>query len=89
VGAGPLSVTVPVEVPAPVTVAGLNITELGTTGVGLTVSVTLTVCGEFDAPAAETLIVALYVPGLNPAGLTETGSVEGAVPELCPHESHC
>jgi hypothetical protein len=87
--AGPVKVMVPLDVPGPTTVAGLNVTELTTTGAGLTVSVTPTLCGESEAPAAKIVIVALYVPGLSPAGLAETVRVEGAVPKLWPSESHC
>jgi hypothetical protein len=88
VGAGPLSVMVPADVPGPVRVAGLNVNELTTTGAGLTIRVTATLCGEFEAPAAETVIVALYVPRFSPEGLTETVTVAGAVPDVWPSESH-
>jgi hypothetical protein len=84
VGAEPLRVTVPVAVPAPVSTLGLKARELTTTEVGFTVSVAVTACGEFEAPVAVTVIVAVYVPGLSPAGLTDTLSVDGAVPEVWP-----
>jgi hypothetical protein len=59
VGAKPLSVTVPVAEPAPVSELGLNVRELTTTEAGLIVSVTVIACGEFEAPVAVTVIVAV------------------------------
>jgi hypothetical protein len=61
---------------------GLNTSELTTTEAGFIVRVTGIDWGEFDAPVAVTVIMALYVPGFSPAGLTDTPTVEGPVPEV-------
>jgi hypothetical protein len=79
-----LRVTVPIAVPVPVSVLGLKASELTTTEAGFTVSVTAIAWGEFEAPVAVTVIVAVYVPELSPAGFTDTLTVDGAVPEVWP-----
>jgi hypothetical protein len=42
--------------------------------------VTVTVCGVFVAPGADTVIVFVYVPGDRPAATAETVSVAFPVP---------
>ena len=49
-------------------------------GAAVTVRVTETVCGLLLALGAVTTIAPAYIPGLNPAGFTETLKVAGVVP---------
>jgi len=81
-GAGPLSVTVPVAVPGPVSTLGLKANEPTTTGTGLMMKVTGTMIGELDAPVAVIAMLSLYVPGFRPDGLAAMLMVDGAVPEV-------
>ncbi len=71
-GAGPLNVTVPVDVLPPRTLVGVRVSELSVGRAAVTVSVTLTVWGVFVAPAAAIVIAFAYVPAARAALATET-----------------
>ena len=54
----------------------------------VTVNVTLTVCGLFDAPEDVTVNVPVYVPAASPEGLTLTLTDPGVVPLAGVADSH-
>ena len=49
-------------------------------GAAVTISVTGTVFGLFDAPAVVTVTLPLYVPAASPVGLTDTLKLPGVLP---------
>lgn len=68
--------------PAPIWNANaIDAGEAESVGAGVTVNVTGTFTGLFDAPAEVMAIVPLYVPTTSPAPLTDTLSAAGVEPD--------
>jgi hypothetical protein len=77
--------SVPPEVYGKLREAGLT---LRTAGGVVTTNVTVTVAGLLDAPASVIVTVPVYVPTANDAGLMDTLTVDGAVPDVESMLSH-
>src|SRR2546425_3153434 len=88
-GAGPFSVTVPVELLPPVTVVGLSASEERRTGCGFTVRVAGRVTPLYTAEmvtgvdAATVLVVTVNVVLVAPAGTVTLPGTVAAVVQLC------